>query len=353
MSVRDTILYQNEVSDILSSNYQWEKLKNTTILVTGATGSIGQVIIDVLMRLNLDNDYRCKIIAVSRNAAKAEKLFRNYWNHKYFEYISMDVSEAVAINKKIDYILHAASNTHPLQYAQEPIGTITTNVFGTYHLLSLAYKNNSEFLLFSSVEIYGENNTDIEMFNERDMGYLDCATLRAGYPESKRIAESMCFAFAKQLDIKFKIARLARVYGLTMSSQDSKAIAQFLKNGLNHENIILKSEGNQLYSYIYVMDCVSGIFAVLLNGGDGEVYNVSGTHSAITLKDLAQMIAEEFGVSVVYELPTQIETEGFSKATKAVLNNEKLITLGWSEKTSIKEGVKKIRDEDQDKKGRD
>lgn len=344
MKIRDSRVYQTEISDILDSDYRWEKLQNTTILVTGATGLIGQVIIDVLMKLNLDNDYRCKIIAVSRNAAKAEEIFRNYWNHKYFEYISMDVSKSVAINKKIDYILHAASNTHPLQYAQEPIGTITTNVFGTYHLLSLAYKNNSEFLLFSSVEIYGENNTDIEMFNERDMGYLDCATLRAGYPESKRLAESMCFAFAKELDIKFKIARLARVYGATMSFQDSRAIVQFFKNGLNHEDIMLKSEGNQLYSYVYVMDCVSGIFAVLLNGENREVYNISGTNSAIMLKDLAQMIAEEFGVSVVHELPTQIEKEGFSKATKAILGNEKLIGLGWSEKTGIEDGVRKIKD---------
>ena len=353
MNARSGIIYQNEINDILSAGYQWEKLKNKTILISGATGSVGQVIIDVLMRLNLNSDYKCNIIAISRNAAKAEKMFYDYWHNEYFKYLSTDVSETVDIDEKIDYILHAASNTHPLQYAQEPIETITTNIFGTYHLLSLAYKNNSEFLLFSSVEVYGENNTGIEMFSEKDMGYLNCATLRAGYPESKRLSESMCFAFAKQLDVKFKIARLTRVYGLTMSSQDSKAIAQFFSNGLNHENIILKSEGNQLYSYVYVMDCVSGIFAILLNGDNGEVYNISGTNSAVTLKDLAQMIAGEFGVSVVRELPTQLEKEGFSRATKAVLNSEKLMSLGWSEKTSIKEGVKKIKDEEQNEKSRD
>ncbi len=343
MNVREMEFYQSEISDILKSDYQWEKLKNSTILVTGASGSIGQVIIDVLMKLNICNDYRCNIIAVSRNAVKAREIFWNYWGNEHFEYISMDVSKVVEIDTKIDYILHAASNTHPLQYAQEPISTISTNVFGTYHLLSLAHKNHSEFLLFSSVEIYGENDTNIEMLNEKDMGYLDCATLRAGYPESKRLSESMCFAFAKQLDVEFKIVRLSRVYGLTMSREDSKAIAQFFNNGLNHEDIILKSEGRQLYSYIYVMDCVSGIFAVLLNGKNGEVYNVSGANSTIMLKDLAQLIADEFGVNVVCELPTQLEKEGFSKATKAVLNSEKLITLGWSELTNIKEGVRKIR----------
>lgn len=345
MKARDNETFCTEINNILNSNYHWEKLRNKTILITGATGSIGQIIIDVLMELNTDKNYKCKIIAVSRNRIKAENLFRKYWNAAYFEYISMDVSKMVEIDKKIDYILHAASNTHPIQYAQEPIGTISTNVFGTYHLLFLAYKNHAEFLLFSSVEIYGENDTGNERLCEKDMGYLDCATLRAGYPESKRLAEAMCFAFAKQLGVAFKIVRLARVYGPTMLSEDSKAIAQFLTNALNHVDIILKSEGEQLYSYIYVMDCVAGIFAVLLNGENEEVYNISGTDSIIMLKDLAQLIADEFGVNVVRKLPTQLEKEGFSKATKAVLNNEKLRNLGWSEKTSIKDGVRKIKNE--------
>ena len=341
-------VYREEINSILTEPYQWGKIRNKTVLLTGASGAIGQVIVDVIMKLNRELNYCCHMIAVSRNLEKAKKIFSDYWEDNYFTYISYDITEKFHIKQKVDYIIHAASNTHPLLYAKDPIGTITANTLGTFQLLKLAVQNNAEFIFLSSVEIYGENITGEGKFRENDMGYINCATLRAGYPESKRVAESLCFAFAQQEGILFKIVRLARVYGGTISREDSRAIAQFLHNGLNRENIVLKSEGKQLYSYVYVMDCVSGIFAVMLNGKNSEVYNIAGTDSTITLYELAQLIAKEFGVSVVRDLPDKTEAAGFSKATCAVLDNHKLISLGWEEKTSIKTGIHKVKEQLED-----
>lgn len=343
--MKNNQIYQNDIMNILKEHYAWEKLRNKTILISGASGAIGQVIVDVIMELNNLHNYHCKVIAVSRNTEKAKEIFQQYWQDIYFKYISCDIAEQIAIAEKIDYVIHAASNTHPVQYSQDPIGTIATNTWGSYHLLQLAARNEAEFMLFSSVEIYGENQSEKNDFCESDMGYLDCAALRSGYPESKRVAESLCYAFAKQTGLHFKIVRLARVYGGTITKEDSKAISQFIHNGMQKQNIVLKSEGKQLYSYVYVIDCVAGIFAVLLNGENEEVYNISGTDSAITLYDLANLIAEEFGVSVVKELPNEIEKAGFSKATKAVLNNNKLISLGWKERTPISLGIRKVKEQ--------
>ena len=44
-----------------------------------------------------------------------------------------------------------------------------------------------------------------------------------------------------------------------MLLSDSKASSQFILNAVNGEDIILKSEGNQYFSYIYVGDAVSAI----------------------------------------------------------------------------------------------
>lgn len=137
--------------------------------------------------------------------------------------------------------------------------------------------------------------------------------------------------------------RLARVYGATMFKDDSKAISQFFNRAIQGEQIELKSSGEQLYSYIYVMDCVSGIFTVLLKGNNEEVYNISGTDSVITLKELAQLLGDEFQVKVIRSSASNAERKGFSKSTCAVLNNEKLRNLGWEERTSIYEGMKKMR----------
>ena len=180
------------------------------------------------------------------------------------------------MEEKLDYIIHLASNTHPKSYANQPISTITTNVLGTINLLELA-KNNpgSRVLLLSSVEIYGENKSnEKESFSEKDFGYIDCNTVRAGYNESKRCSETLACAYNSECGVDFVIARLCRCYGPTLLKTDTKALSQFIFHALKSENIVLKSEGLQNYSYIYASDQ-----AYLL--GDGTFTKVAGYMSFI------------------------------------------------------------------------
>ena len=165
----------------------------------------------------------------------------------------------------MDYCIHLASSTHPVQYATDPIGTITANIIGTRNLLEFASSHGCKrFAFASSNEIYGENRGDTELFKEDYCGYIDCNTMRAGYPESKRCGEALCQAYIRQKNMDIVIPRLTRSYGPTLLSSDTKALTQFLHKGLAGEDIVLKSEGTQYYSYTYVADAVSGLLTVLL-----------------------------------------------------------------------------------------
>lgn len=336
-------IYYQEVNELIELKLPYEKLDEKCVLISGGTGALGRVIVDFLMCLCRSRSLNIKVIVISRNENKAREIFGQYWNCNNFQYISRNIENNVQIKESVDYIIHAASNTHPIQYANDPIGTIITNVDGTYNMLNLAKRKNAEFILCSSVEVYGENVQNLRGFSESDFGYINCASLRAGYPEGKRVSESLCYAFAAAEDVKFKIARLARVYGATLQKDDSKAISQFLRNGIEGKEIELKSNGEQLYSYVYVMDCVSGIFTVMLKGNNAEVYNISGTNSVLTLKELAELLGEVFHVKVVKAGASNDEKKGFSKATHAVLKNSKLQKLGWQERTSIYMGVRKMK----------
>ena len=163
--------------------------------------------------------------------------------------------------------------------------------------------------------------------------------MRAGYPESKRASEALCQAYKKANQLDVVIARLARTYGPTMLLSDTKAISQFIKNGLAKEDIVLKSEGNQLYSYNYVADSVSGLLTILLKGKNGEAYNISDQASDITLRDLARIIAGFTGTNVVFNLPDEVESVGYSKATKALMDSSKLQMLEWMAHWDIKKGL--------------
>lgn len=344
MKLYNNEIYQHDIESVANFE-ELNKLTGSKFLITGATGMIASVIIDILMYYNntiIDSSKGIHIIAVSRNEAKARERFAAYWDSGFFTYLSQDISQYLPELGDVDYILHAASNTHPRAYATDPIGTITANVTGTYELLSYAAEHHCRrFLCFSSVEIYGENRKDVDKFDESYLGYIDCNTVRAGYPESKRLSESLCNAFAAQKGQDFVIGRFSRVYGPTMGQEDSKAIAQFIRRAAAGEDIVLKSEGNQLYSYTYVVDAAAAALYLLLYGKSGEAYNVADEKSEITLKELAQILADAAGSKVIFELPDAVERAGYSTATKALLDTGKITALGWRASTPIKEGLEK------------
>ena len=338
-------IYQPDIIQSANMKLPWEKFNSKTLLITGATGMIASVIIDILMYRNRNTAQECEkvhIIAISRSEQKARKRFDAYWNDTCFTYSSHDITTPLPELGGIDYILHAASNTHPRAYATDPIGTITANVQGTYHLLAYAASHHCErFFFFSSVEIYGENRNDVDKFDEEYLGYINCNTTRAGYCESKRLGESLCNAFAAQKGQDFIIGRFSRVYGPTMSAEDSKAIAQFIKKAVAGEDIVLKSEGNQLYSYTYVVDAAAAAFWLLLRGEGGSAMNIADSASEIRLRDLARLLAAEAGTQVVFELPEAVERAGYSTATKAVLDSSRIEQLGWKAFTPIAQGLSK------------
>lgn len=335
-------LYQQDIERTIKQFSSLDVLKDSNFLITGATGMIGSFLIDVLMKSNDENNLNCHIYAVGRNKEKARQRFGKFFESSNFHFLEMDINKPIQIDlDRIDYVLHAASNTHPQAYATNPIGTITANVVATQQLLDIASeKNCKRFVFLSSVEIYGENRGDVDKFKEDYLGYIDCNTLRAGYPESKRVAESLCQAYICQKNMDIVIPRLSRVYGPTMLMSDTKALSQFIKKALNDEDIVLKSEGNQFYSYTYVADAVSAILKILFDGINGEAYNVGDSKSNITLKDLAHLIAKSVGHEVIFELPDETEKAGYSTATKAILDTEKINDLGWSAQFGIEEGIK-------------
>lgn len=334
----------DDVRYVANLDLPWEKLSDKSVLISGASGLIGSFLIHVLMYKNIVDDLKCKVYAMSRSVQKGKEIFYKYNESDFFKFISHDINYPFELGNvcNIDYILHLASNTHPVAYATDPIGTITANVIGTHNMLNFAVAHNTQrFVFASSNEIYGENRGDTEFFDECYCGYIDCNTLRAGYPESKRCGEALCQAYIKQNNLDVLIARFTRTYGPTMLMSDTKAISQFIKNGIAGENIVLKSIGTQYYSYTYVADAVSGLLTILLLGTTGNAYNIADEGGDIMLKDLAAMIAEISGTGIAFDLPNETEKAGYSTATKARLNGAKLKALGWNPKYDIKSGLEK------------
>ena len=337
-------LYMEDVHYVGRLDLPWDKLNDKSIMLSGATGMIGSFLVDVILEKNITDGLNCTVYALGRNKEKAKERFHRFTDDPQFVFISYDVKLPFTRDdlSTVDYILHLASNTHPMQYSTDPIGTITTNLIGVQNLLDFAVAHHaSRFAFTSSNEIYGENRGDVEFFDENYCGYINSNTMRAGYPESKRCGEALCQAYKAQKGLDVVIPRPTRSYGPTMLMSDTKAISQFIKKGVAGEDIVLKSTGTQFYSYTYVADAVAGLLTILLKGESGEAYNIAEEHSDIMLKDLATIIAGFNGKKVVFEIPDAVEAAGYSKATKARLDGHKLQTLGWKPKYDIKHGIER------------
>ena len=332
-------LYQKDLEYILSTK-GIESFKGKRFLITGATGLIGVCMIDALMKYNHEQNADIDIYAIGRNKEKASSRLGIYYDNSHFHFIEQDVREPLPNGINVDYIIPMASNTHPLAYSQYPIETIEINVKGTENALMKAVETGATVLYPSTVEVYG-NAIENDVFTEDYTGKLNLGTARACYTESKRVSEALCQSYIAEKGCVVKIARLSRVFGPTMLDSDTKASSQFINKALAGEDIVLKSEGNQFFSYTYVADAVAAMLHILIHGENGKAYNISNEACNIHLKEFALICAEQNEKNVVYDLPSEAERKGFSVATNAILDNSLLKSIGFSPQYSISTAIER------------
>lgn len=317
--------YKEDLINIASLDLPWDKLSGCNILVTGATGLIGGCLVEALM-LNPNKDYQ--VYASGRNEERARKRFAEFADEAAFHFVKYDVLEPLESDVNFEYIIHAASNASPNFFATKPVEVIKSNIQGLSNLIEYGLNHGMKRMLYvSSGEVYGEG--DGRVFTEDYSGYVNCTSPRSCYPSSKRAAETLCVSYAQEYGTDVVIARPCHTYGPHFTESDNRVYAQFIRNVLRGEDIVMKSIGAQFRSWCYVVDCVSAMLYILLKGENGHAYNIADTSSNISIKELAEMIAEIAGKKVIIDLPSDAEKAGFNVVTKSIFSTEALRCLGW------------------------
>lgn len=337
--------FEQDLKTMTSIDVDFSKLEGKNILITGANGLIASYFIDMLMWLNENKKFSINVYALCRNKEKAELRFEDYLNSNKFEIIEQDVTEYISLDINFDYIIHAASNAHPLAYSENPVGTMKANIIGTINLLEYACKhNNTRFMFISSSEIYGEVK-DIDNGNDENYwGSVNSMNVRSCYSESKRAGENICICYKEQYGLDVVVVRPGYIYGPSITQENSRADAQFLRNVLSEQDIVMKSEGRQLRSYCYVADAITALITILLKGENGQAYNIANRNSQASIREFAEILARIGDVSLKFNIPSEVEKKGYSTVTRSILKTDKLESLGWNGKYSLEDGIKRMID---------
>lgn len=303
------------------------------ILITGSTGLIGSTVVKMLL---LQKSLKVTIFASSRNLTKLESCFNDFMDDERLNFLSIDVVKPITTTENIDIIIDCASLGDPGSFKKSPVDIIRANVIGVDNLLSFGIQHGiKKFVYISSGEIYGVDT--VNEFVENDSGYIDISEVRSCYPASKRAAEALCIAYASQYGVNVSIGRPCHIFGPNFTNSDNRAYAQFFRNVISGEDIVMKSQGTQIRSWLYVVDCASAILFIALKGENSKAYNISPTQDSKSIMDFALLISKYGNKKLITQLSDEAIKNGF--IPRAVLNNTRLCSLGWKNFFNIEEGI--------------
>lgn len=338
MKLLDSKIYLSDIQRTSASLNWLKKPTKKTFLVTGASGLICSSVIDLLEELNISEHLDWKFLIPTRNIKKTKERFSNYEKYGNISYFEYDILEPICFPKGIDYIIHGAGNAYPSIIDKKPVETLIGCTFGVDQILNYTRGQRDARLLYvSSSEVYGILQ-NIVPIKENEYGYIDILNHRASYSIGKRAAETLCLSYVSEFNSDCVIVRPGHIYGPTAGKNDNRVSSSFMYTVAMGKNLIMKSEGKQIRSYCYCLDCASAIIVALFMGKSGEAYNISNKNSICTIKEMAMSFSSAGNVSLELDIPTELEKRAFNPMLNSSLNSEKIESLGWNAEFSKEEG---------------
>ncbi len=330
-----------DIEEALESSPFLSELEGCTLLITGATGMIGTMLIKVIQTYNRQHSVSIHLVAHVRNKEKASRKWSGYIDEN-LEWIVGDICTPIIYDKPVDYIIHCASNTASRDFVEKPVETIETTLHGTNNILTFAHtKKVRKVVYLSSLEVYGvPDKFDV---TEDCNGRIDWTNIRSSYSEGKRMAECMCQSYFAEYNVPVVIARLAQTFGAGFEPTDNRVYAQFARAVAAKQDIVLHTKGATIRDYCYLTDAVSALLLLCIKGVAGETYNIANEDTTCSIAEMAQIVANLSNgtTKVIFNLSTDTAQLGYNPEMKIKLLSNKLRKLGWKPTNDITTAFKK------------
>ncbi len=296
------------------------------VLVTGGAGFLGSHLCE---RLLYDG---CDVLCVDNFLTGAKENIAHLIEHPNFEIMRHDISLPLYV--EVDEIYNLACPASPIHYQNDPIQTTKTSVLGAINMLGLAKRTKAKMFQASTSEVYGDPH--IHPQQEDYWGHVNPIGIRSCYDEGKRCAETLCFDYHRQHNVKIKVARIFNTYGPRMHQNDGRVVSNFIVQALKGNDITIYGDGSQTRSFCYVDDLIEGWIRLMGTSDDITGPMNLGNQNEFTIHQLAASVIDIVGseANVVFKtLPSDDPRQ-----RRPDISYAKNI-LGWEPAVELNEGL--------------
>ena len=328
-------------------------IKKGHYLITGATGFLGRVITEYLIKSG------CVVTILVRDVNRCSDFIKEMIRRDVVKCNTWDIADSMSVNKvvemfeneqsqPVDYIIHLAATTRSKIMIDNPVEVADGIVLGTKNILELAKRIGVASMVYvSSMEVYGSVKDNGNLVTEDELGDIDIFSARSCYPLGKRMAEQYCYDYFAEYGVPVKIARLAQTFGTGISPEDNRVFMQFVKAVREDRDIVLKTKGMSYGNYCETMDAVRGIMTILAKGEEGEAYNVVNEANTMRISEMAELVASRIAkgrIKVTYDID-DTGKNGYAADTQLRLSGEKLRKLGWEPTKNLEQMYRDLYEE--------
>ena len=305
-------------------------------LVTGGAGFIGSHIVDKIIE-----QFENVTVLDNLSSGRTENI-RQHLGKRYFSLVKADLkfSEADWVKFfKVDTVFHYAANPEVRVSVLDPRTHFEENLLATFNVLEACRRNDVSCIVFASTStVYGDAKiipTPEQYYPLEPISVYGCCKLAC---------ENLLKTYSTLYGIRALILRYANVIGPRSAHGVIFDFINKLKR--NSKTLEILGDGKQRKSYMHVKDAVDATIHLYKNFKSSnsyhEVYNV-GNEDWITVKDIADIIVKEMGLSdVEYQFsPATADGRGWLGDVKfMLLDISKLKSTGWKPTMNSEQAVK-------------
>ncbi|MFZ9855619.1 MAG: UDP-glucuronic acid decarboxylase family protein [Limisphaerales bacterium] len=299
-------------------------------VVTGGAGFLGSHLVDLLLKEGH------RVVAIDNLITGSIDNIAHLAGRESFTFIKQDVTEFLYLSGPVDFVWHFASPASPIDYLELPIQTLKVGSLGTHKALGLAMEKGARFLLTSTSEVYGDPLVHPQP--ESYWGNVNTIGPRGCYDESKRFAEALTMAYARQHGLETRIVRIFNTYGPRMRLNDGRVVPAFLGQALTGKPLTVFGDGSQTRSFCYVSDLIEGIRRLMMSKGDDAHLptNVGNPHELTMLEFAREIIRATGSRSRIVHKPLPQDDP---RQRRPDISRARRL-LGWEPKVALGDGLR-------------